>query len=154
MNDHDLKHALTDKQALTLTLWGEARGEPLDGKIAVASVIRNRVKAGQSYRAVCLAPFQFSCWNDGDDENHRKLMSLTRQLLMQEPARDTLQPTFLSCARVADQTIAGITADPTKGATHYVTIDLLNAHPPKWLSAMKLTRVIGNHAFFKEVEAA
>ena len=35
--------ALTDTQILLLTLWGEGRGEPIEGRVAIGSVIRNRV---------------------------------------------------------------------------------------------------------------
>ena len=35
-----------DRDILARTLWGEARGEGLDGQIAVAWTIRNRVFDG------------------------------------------------------------------------------------------------------------
>ena len=57
---------MTDLEALTLTLYGEARGEPIEGLIGVAMVIRNRVRdkyrGAVNYEEVCLAPAQFSCW--------------------------------------------------------------------------------------------
>ena len=59
-----------DRDILTRTLWGEARGESLAGQIAVAWTIRNRVNDGKAksgwgegYACVCLKPYQFSCWN-------------------------------------------------------------------------------------------
>ena len=43
-----------DRDILARTLWGEARGESLVGRIAVAWTIRNRVNDGKdkSWRAV------------------------------------------------------------------------------------------------------
>ena len=58
-----------------LTLYGEARGEPIEGIVAVGCVIRNRVKFEGSFYAVCLKPRQFSCWNQ-DDPNYSVLLNL------------------------------------------------------------------------------
>jgi spore germination cell wall hydrolase CwlJ-like protein len=38
-----------DRDILARTLWGEARGESLDGKIAAAWTIRNRVLDGKGF---------------------------------------------------------------------------------------------------------
>ena len=65
LTDAEVKARLSDLEVTLVTLFGEARGEPVEGLIAVGSVIRNRVKAarfGSTYRAVCLARWQFSCW--------------------------------------------------------------------------------------------
>ena len=39
-----LVHPLPDDAVLGLTLYGEARGEPIEGQIAVACCIKNRVQ--------------------------------------------------------------------------------------------------------------
>ena len=55
---------------LTGTIYGEARGEPWGGKVAVGMTVRERVrypghwKWGRNWREVMLAPEQFSCWGD------------------------------------------------------------------------------------------
>jgi len=49
---------------ISYTLYGEARGEEFDGKMAVASVIKTRsTLSGKSLAEVCLQSRQFSCWN-------------------------------------------------------------------------------------------
>lgn len=49
---------------LSYTIYAEARGEPFNGKKAVASVIHTRSKRlGLSMAEVCLQDQQFSCWN-------------------------------------------------------------------------------------------
>jgi len=58
---------LSEFLIIAATLMAEAGGEPLQGKEAVASVIINRVTPMQSAAGVCLAPYQFSCWNAGED---------------------------------------------------------------------------------------
>ena len=64
------------------TIWAEARGEPLDGQIAVANVILNRARQGgwwgDDVVKVCRKPKQFSCWNDGDP-NRAKMDGLELQ---------------------------------------------------------------------------
>ena len=51
-----------------LTVYAEARGEPYEGKVAVARVIRNRVTQGweKDVAGVVLRPYQFSCFNTQD----------------------------------------------------------------------------------------
>lgn len=49
------------------TVYGEARGENRDSKIAVAWVIRNRVESNRfpnTYKEVVTQKKQFSCWED------------------------------------------------------------------------------------------
>ncbi|MEK9724321.1 MAG: cell wall hydrolase, partial [Rhodospirillaceae bacterium] len=108
---------MTDEETVARTVWGEARGEPFNGKIAIAWVIRNRVELdlhgdekpdwwGEGYEAVCLKPWQFSCWN-ANDPNREKLLAVTDA--------DAMYRDSLDAARLV---IAGKVDDPTGGATH------------------------------------
>ena len=59
---------LTDPLAvMALTMAAEARSDGPAGMGAVGCVIRNRVEHpgwwGRDWLGVCLAPWQFSCWN-------------------------------------------------------------------------------------------
>lgn len=136
----------SDRNILARTLWGEARGESLDGQIAVAWTIRNRVfdgKAkswwGEGYAGVCQKPYQFSCWNK-NDPNYIYL-SGARQI----PPRE------LSQAQIAaDQVMAGKVPDPTSGATHYYATSM--SKPPVWAKGAKQTLKLGRHVFFKDVQ--
>ena len=78
-NDDILRHKEAD--ILARTIWGEARGEGVEGMKAVANVVLNRVKIskdrggfwwGNDITSVCKKPFQFSCWNKSDP-NFKKL---------------------------------------------------------------------------------
>lgn len=124
---------------LARTLWGEARGEPAEGKIAVAWVICNRVAKprwwGRDVISVCRKPWQFSCWNE-NDPNRTKLLAVT-------PATES----FLRCIARAAGVLAGIYTDPTGGATHYLNPHLAD---PDWDDGMIVTARIGRHVFFKE----
>jgi N-acetylmuramoyl-L-alanine amidase len=136
-----------DAVTLARTLFGEARGEPRDGKVAVAWVIRNRAERkafagsllGQpgAVSHVCLAPWQFSCWNNGDPK---------RPLLIK------LQPNQCPAeSAIAVEVLEGTAPDPANGADHYHTIDRpswAHAWPPDWVPSMREAARFGGHVFY------
>lgn len=138
-----------DRDILARTLWAEARGEGLNGQIAVAWTIRNRVEVdlhndgkpdwwGEGYTSVCLKPWQFSCWNK-NDPNYAYLSGAKAI-----PFRELAQ------ARIAaDLVIDGKQPDPTGGATHYYATTMPKA--PAWAAKAKQTLKLGHHIFCKDV---
>ena len=128
---------------LSRTIWGEARGEPLLGKIAVAWVIRNRVTTdihgdnkpdwwGEGVIGVCQKPSQFSCWNEHDN-NLPKLLAVSAD---DDAAKESLY--------VALGVWLGYLSDPTAGATHYHATSV----SPAWAKG-KPGQQIGNHVFYQ-----
>lgn len=152
MTEDDIKAALSDFDAFWLTLEAECGGEPVEGQIAVASVIRNRVgkRFGDSYRAVCLAPKQFSCWNAGDDTNHVRLMARARLVVGDYAERSTLpdDPMRRQLKYLAQGMLNGALLDNTSGADHYLTKKLFQSTPPTWALG-QTARFVGAHAFLK-----
>jgi len=149
-----------DIDAAARTIWGEARGEPLLGRQAVAAVIRNRAIAATAYKAkhggphptfgdgtlasVCKAHFhatyQFTCWSP-DDPNHAEMLTV-----------DASNLAFVGCLPVSEALAAGTLDDPTKGATNYLNVPLTlqrYGHLPSWVAALTKTAVIGSHTFYK-----
>jgi N-acetylmuramoyl-L-alanine amidase len=125
-----------DKDTMTRTLWGEARGEPQEGQIAVAWVIRTRALWeptwwGYGVRGVCLKPKQFSCWNL-DDPNYEKLKALV-----------TDDPEYVALRQIALAVLEDELPNPAPGATHYRNIDA-NA---EWSVGREGVK-IGNLVFF------
>ena len=64
------------------TVYGEARGEPWEGKVAVAWVLRNRLertdggwRRDTSLAGLCRGPYQFSC-RVANDPNQDKLLAV------------------------------------------------------------------------------
>jgi spore germination cell wall hydrolase CwlJ-like protein len=61
---------VSDTALAAITIWQEARGEPYEGKLAVAEVIRNRMRAHYAsdgtVAGTVLRPRQFSGWNSDD----------------------------------------------------------------------------------------
>ncbi len=136
---------LDERALFALCLYGEARGEAIEGKVAVASVIINRIKKGgrfgRSLREVILKPMQFSCFNE-DDPNKKQLESLAKTFY------DALQinKSLRECFWVSCGFLDGWLQSNVKDADHYHALD----SDPKWNDNMKLVAVIGKHKFFKD----
>lgn len=137
-----------DIDILARTLWGEARGEGFDGRVAVAWVIVNRVKAGRfgdTISEVCLRPKQFSCWNEGDP-NREKMLKLTPD-----------DAVFAECIGIAGLVYAAfkgrggalpsVLKDATLNSTHYCVSSL----EPYWARGHVPVCNIGNHKFYNSV---
>lgn len=147
-------------EILARTIYGEARGEPLRGRVAVAWVILNRTRAdigadgkpdwwGEGIIGVCCKPWQFSCWNE-NDPNRAKLtaVSLDDDVFRECHAIATLTA---KVAGKGDADLEPLFSDPTGGAVAYVTRALLDRNPPAWARDRAPDAWIGNHAFFREV---
>lgn len=116
------------------TIFGEARGEGTVGMTAVAHVIKNRLNAGrfgQTVAEVCLAPFQFSAWNQNDPN---------RKLLLR--ANDNDLTVALGCWRDAFNS-----SDPTFGSTHYKVVGV----QAFWSVGHSPAATIGHHEFYNDV---
>lgn len=126
------------------TMFGEARGEfqryGISSLVAIANVIRNRYmshnNANKSIPDICLAPYQFSCWNK-DDPNYECIKDL-------EKNNDRI---YQYCLFLAKQVLEGDICDITGGATHYYSRRMKD--PPYWAKNQTPTETIGNHIFFK-----
>lgn len=141
-------HNLSEQDVLTLTLIGEARGEPIEGQVAVGCIIRNRLHANpikyKSYIDVCLERAQFSCWNMGD-VNRALLNDLALQMVA---GQQVIDPYFRQCALVAQGIINWAIIDNTHSAQNYLTTKLWNDKRPNWAMQAKNINQIGNQTFF------
>jgi N-acetylmuramoyl-L-alanine amidase len=158
--DH-IRASMSDYVAVVATLYGEARNEPIHAIIAVACVIRNRVKAdlggdqkkdwfGEGYREVCVHPWQFSCFWE-DNSNTDAVYALAQRLMVDgaHPANEVALIADLQW--VADGIISDRWKDITKGSMHYVTSAMFRKAPPKWARGRAPTVEIGSHVFFAGV---
>lgn len=138
---------LSDLEILALTLFGEARGESIESIVACGCVARNRVHSGlyKNYRHACLAPFQFSCWNE-DDPNYPVLLELAEKMFSGNSIMDLY---FKQCMWVAHGIIDWDIIDNTKSAMNYMTTSLFNSDKkPKWAKGIDHGVEKGNHIFF------
>lgn len=143
-NHKDQEHDHAD--ILARTIFGEARGEHLDGMEAVANVILNRHDIarrfengywwGSSIADICQTPAQFSCWNANDPNS----------AIIKKVSSDN--PIFAICQRIARRAVAGALKDNTRGATHYHARQIM----PNWAMDDIPVAKIGNHIFYRLVE--
>ena len=135
---------LTDHDRLIAarTIYGEARGEPREGKIAVARVIHNRATdpewryGGPALAGVCLKPWQFSCWN-ADDPNRARIKGLTID-----------DPRLANSLAALDEALLGGRVERFAGIYHYK----VKSSPAPWASGKQPAFVIGRHEFFRDID--
>ena len=128
-----------DIEVLGRTIYGEARGESITGKKAIAAVVLNRFKsgkwfAGQTIAETCQKRMQFSCWND-NDPNKEIITNATKEELSE-------------CLEIARMAIDGEFGDIVCGACHYHTKQI----NPKWAVGKVPVVSIGNHLFYKGID--
>jgi hypothetical protein len=161
MTEQEVTDALVDRSVLGLTMWAEGRGDSREGhssveeRIAIGCVIRNRIATFQrwrataaTYRAICLAPKQFSCWNEGTDANHAALIQRAWQIVSGEPTHDAVLD---ECLFLADGIISGVILDRTGGATSYFSPKAMTppGRVPTWAQGRESIQ-IGDQLFFSE----
>jgi len=119
---------------VALTLFAEAAGEPIEGKLAVASVIWWRANGDPAQlERVIRAPRQFSCWNRGTPP--------------EPPPDEPSQRAWRHCKDIATNLAQGNFA-PQLFADHYHATTLTPS--PTWARQMQHVATIGGHAFYWE----
>lgn len=141
-----MKFTVRDLDILARTIYGEARGEPRKGKVAVAHVVLNRRQAGRRHygrgiAGICIMPWQFSCWNPRDP-NSKRLPKLT-----------TRSAPFRACLEAAAAVLSGNESDLTRGATHYMTrARRRQGWPGSWGRPKEPCARIGAHLFYNNID--
>lgn len=139
--DKQLFLNLNEVEILGMCILFEAGAEPYEGKVAVGSVVLNRVDHpgwgwGNSIHSVIMKPWQFSWLND-NDKQYPKAVKLANQFgLMDYHGID-------NCCMLADLLMLGEIQRNVK-AMHYYA-DWIPT--PSWASKMKVECKIGHHIF-------
>jgi len=134
--------SLSSTEIVALTLYGEARGEPIEGQIAVGCVIRNRIGVSKTYANVCLEDYQFSCWNP-DDPNYVILVELAKTIIFGSVENLVLN----QCLWIATGIVDRVIMDTVHNSQNYLTTKAYMSGKVEWAANMKPTKVIGNHTF-------
>ena len=117
---------------LSLTVYGEARGEPVAGQKAVVKVIMNRAdKTNKPIKTVALRKAQFSMYDQG----------IPRSVIPVE---------FYSVMpRVFEAVDEWVGGDRLDGADHYCTVEV--APKTSWTKHPKMTFIKreGDHNFYR-----
>lgn len=108
---------------MSLTMFHEARGEPIPGQVAVGYVLYRRADFDQ--RNICSETFK---------KNQFEWTTKTKVI----PSYDTLKPFIELSQKIIKQEIK----DTSKGASYFHHIDLNN----QW--GMKPRTIINNHIFY------
>ena len=116
----------SDLEALQRVVYCEARGEPDNGKLAVAYVVINRSRiSGRSIAYEATKPSQFCVWSGTmTDSNSAK-----------------------KCRNFAQIAINRSSPDPSKGATFFYS----GSNVPYWARGKTPCAKIGGHKFFKNI---
>lgn len=131
-----------DMLTVAATVLGEAEGESLYGKRAVAYVIMNRAADARwpdTPGDVCLQRLQFSCWNTGSP----------RVPKMMNPRRTGVgSKVWDDCFRATVEAMYKLEPDPVNGANHYLAPGSLKVLPI-WAKPEKIVAKIERHWFYR-----
>lgn len=135
---------LDEMAVMTGLLVGEAAGEDLVGKIAVACVIKNRrldKRWPDDWIGVMLQAYQFSCFNG--IPLHEPMDPVACERLFRPWRPD---PWWKECKFVAYGAINSYFRDITKGANHYHAYYI---ERPRWAIEAKVCYRHGKHIFYR-----
>ena len=117
-------------ECMAKNIYYEARGEPVEGQVAVAHVTMNRVDEEHWPDDICSVVYE------------SKQFSWTFKVKNQTP-RDL--KSWKTAVTIARDVMIGNTTDPTLGAQFYHA-GYVN---PTWNKEMEVSKVIGSHIFYK-----
>ena len=120
---------------LSAAIYYEARNQPVDGQLAVAEVIMNRVQSDRYPDDACEVinqNKQFSYTHDGKSDDFLK-----------EPEQEAVIRAILVASEVLRGHGLGITS------THYHTTDII---PPYWAQFYDYDGKLGDHMFYTMVK--
>lgn len=127
-------------EIVALTVWAEARWEPIEGIQGVTWVIKNRAAKpgwwGTDLKSVCLKPYQFSCWLPSDPQSKRLADPATKEL-----------DSYKNVLGIVQEVLRGNVPDPTKGSNHYCTEAVAPA--TKWAKDATPQVKLGSHLFYR-----
>lgn len=120
---------MLDLLCLSLVVYVEARGEPIDGQMLVAEVVINRTQADRYPDDVCGVVFEKDQFSGMDDLNVYQIIT---------------DPAWTTSMSVANDVLAGNGIGTT--ATHYHATHV----DPYWSDHLTKLGQYGNHIFYRE----
>lgn len=134
-------------KCLATMVYGEARGETITGKVAVAYTAVNRA-AKNTVCSVVLAPKQYSIFN-----GNPALRAAALSLHVEPEQKNVIdRRSWQESLDVARAVLSRIVPDPTGGATHYLADQLMRSKGyryPRWSRQYIQVAKIDRHRFFK-----
>ena len=153
---------IDDPDLGALTVWTEARGEPRDGKAAVAQVLKNRMtlhyESDGTVQGTALKPNQFDAfWFAFSNGHYRRIcwtlsdaLAQADKLLVQAKAQ---VGAWNDCSAAYNQVMAGTYEADTPSVFSLLVpraglYDNLSISTPPWANPSKMICKIGQHSFF------
>ena len=137
----DYNHFVEQRECLAMNIYHEARGEPIEGQIAVAQVTVNRANHSYFPDSVCEVVHQARYDGRGNPIRHQCQFSWYcdgRSDRIQD------QEAYSVALNIADWVLRGEEDDPTNGAVFYHA-EWVN---PSWASKVDEETQIGIHIFY------
>lgn len=150
---------------LATNIYHEARGEPLEGQIAVASVTINRVHDHRWPDTICEVVFQaqrdpetreprlhrcqFSWYCDGEDREISFRQAYFREDVTE--VRDIEMRAWIESVEIALLIELAVLKDNTEGSTHYYNSYLVSPH---WARYYTPTVRYGRHVFYRREQGS
>jgi len=142
----ELSKGLTNSQLLALAIYGESRGESLEGKIAVGSVALERAdksKAKNPLREILLKRKAFSCFNP-KDPNFKVMKKIALNWNTYYKQSPKLEECFKVSWGLLDNEIPRNKHIELNNVTHYQK----KGRNSYWSKKMILVKIIDNHEFY------
>mgnify|MGYP003116086090 FL=1 len=128
---------------LALNIYHEARDQPIEGQVAVAQVVMERVKSNKYPNSICEVVMQGPTysWSINYPIKHRCQFSWYCDGLSDRPKDMTA---YLNSVDVAEKTLHGL-KNVVKGSVHYHSVKV----KPWWSKYKIRVTQIGDHIFYK-----
>lgn len=123
---------------LAQAVYFEARNEPLEGQMAVAQVVLNRVKSPDYPKSICAVVFQ------GEAHHHACQFSFACDGQADKPVTSVAWKQAMAIGLTA---LARQQDDLTLDATHYHASYV----DPTWAATLKPTVRLGRHIFYRDI---
>lgn len=130
------KNRDAERQCLAEAVYYEARSETRSGQLAVADVVKNRVKSKHYPNTICGVVYQ------GADRPFACQFSFACDGSTDQAPTD---PAWQRSQDIAQLSLTGFVADLTKNSTHYHTVEV----NPDWAETLEFQTQIGFHKFYR-----
>ncbi len=125
-----------ERDCLAEAIYFEARGEPREGKLAIAHVVMNRAASTGHPSEVC------GVIREGEERGRGQCQFSWRCDGLVDKPRD--MTAWADAQAVATKVLEGQTQDPTNGALFFHAEKV----SPEWASKLRRTAAIGAHIYY------
>ena len=126
----------SEQKCLAEAVYYEARSESRSGQLAVADVVKNRVKSKHYPDTICGVVYE------GAERSFACQFSFACDGSMEIAPKD---PAWQRSLDIAQLSLTGFVPDLTKNSTHYHTVEV----EPNWAETLEFKATIGFHKFYR-----